>query len=174
MAVMKTGEDTPRPHLRQGRIPGPKIAACAVPHPAETLRTMWIAWTTVATRADAECLAADAVARGLALCVQIDGPVVSHYRWESRLERAEEFRLCLKCLPEQLDRLEKHLLAAHPYSTPEWLVTRADHVGEKYLSWAMANSTVTPFHTSQPPLSPPCLSTKASKAPPASSSNAMS
>ncbi|MCX6955358.1 MAG: divalent-cation tolerance protein CutA [Verrucomicrobia bacterium] len=102
---------------------------------------MWIAWTTVANRADADRLAADAVARGLAVCVQIDGPVVSHYRWEGRAERAEEFRLAFKCLPERLAALEAEILATHPYETPEWLVIRAEHVGEKYLSWARGNST---------------------------------
>jgi len=86
---------------------------------------MWIAWTTVAQRADAERLAADAVARGLAACVQIDGPLVSHYRWQGKPERAEEFRLCFKCLPAQLAALETHVLATHPYDTPEWLVAHA-------------------------------------------------
>ena len=80
-------------------------------------RGMFIAWTTVATRADAERLAA---------CVQLDGPVVSHYRWQGRAERAEEFRLCFKCLLAQLPALEKQVLATHPYDTPEWLVVRAD------------------------------------------------
>ncbi len=112
---------------------------------------MWIAWTTIALRADAERLAADTVARGLAVCVQIDGPIVSHYRWQGHAEHAEEFRLCFKCLAPQLATLEKHVLSAHPYETPEWLVVRAEHVGEKYLSWAEANSTFPPFHTSQPP-----------------------
>ena len=135
---------------------------------------MWIAWTTVTQRADAERLAADAVALGLASCAQIDGPIVSHYRWQGRPERAEEFRICFKFLPAQRAPLEKHLLAAHPYDTPEWIVVAAPHVGEKYLSWAVANSTFPPFHSSQPSLLTPCPSTKASKAPPASSSNATS
>lgn len=113
---------------------------------------MWIAWTTVATRPDAERLAAAAVAGGHAVCVQIDGPIVSHFRWEGRLERSEEFRLCFKCLPAQFGALETHVLAGHPYAAPEWLAVRVAHVGEKYLSWAEANSTFPPFHTSQPPL----------------------
>lgn len=113
---------------------------------------MWIAWTTVAYRADAERLAADVVTHGLAVCVQIDGPIVSHYRWEGKAERTEEFRLMFKCLPPQLAALEKQILATHPYETPEWLVVRAEHVGEKYLSWAKANSTFPPFHSSQPSL----------------------
>ncbi|MDP3068650.1 MAG: divalent-cation tolerance protein CutA [Opitutaceae bacterium] len=97
---------------------------------------MFIAWTTVATRADAERLAAGAVAAGLAACVQVEGPIVSHYRWAGKVERSEEFRLTFKCLPARLAELERHVLAAHPYDTPEWLAVRAERVAEKYLSWA--------------------------------------
>jgi periplasmic divalent cation tolerance protein len=106
---------------------------------------MFIAWTTVATRADAERIAADAVARHLAVCVQIDGPIISHYRWNGRVERAEEFRLAFKCLATQIAGLEQHVLGGHPYDAPEWLVVRAEHVGEKYLSWAKSNSTTPPL-----------------------------
>jgi periplasmic divalent cation tolerance protein len=106
---------------------------------------MFIAWTTVATRQDADRLAADAVTRNLAVCTQIDGPIVSHYRWQGKAERAEEFRLCFKCLPSHLDLLEQRVLATHPYEAPEWLVVRADRVGEKYLSWAGAESTTPPL-----------------------------
>jgi len=104
-----------------------------------------IAWTTVAKRADAELLASESVARGLAACVQIDGPVISHYRWNGRAERAEEFRLSFKCLADRLAPLEAYVLANHPYETPEWVVVRADHVAEKYLSWAKANSSTPPL-----------------------------
>jgi periplasmic divalent cation tolerance protein len=106
---------------------------------------MLLAWTTVGTGADAERLAAETIAANLAACVQIDGPVVSHFRWEGKHERVEEFRLCFKFLPGQLDPLEKFVLAAHPYDAPEWLVVRAARVGEKYLSWAEANSHTPPL-----------------------------
>jgi periplasmic divalent cation tolerance protein len=106
---------------------------------------MLLAWTTVATRADADRLAADAVARGLAACVQVDGPIASHYRWEGKAMREEEFRLCFKCLDTRATALEHHVLAAHPYDTPEWIVVRAERVGEKYLSWAEASSSTRPL-----------------------------
>ena len=99
---------------------------------------MLIAWTTVGTLADADKLAADVVEVGLAACVQIDGPVVSHFRWEGKHERVEEFRLCFKVVPDQLAALRRTVLNAHPYDTPEWVVVRAEDVGEKYLSWAKA------------------------------------
>jgi len=106
---------------------------------------VFVAWTTVAHREEAERIAADAIARNLSVCVQIDGPIVSHYRWQGRNERGEEYRLAFKCLESQLAALERHVLASHPYEVPEWLVIRADKVGEKYLSWAGANSTNPPL-----------------------------
>jgi periplasmic divalent cation tolerance protein len=102
---------------------------------------MLLAFTTVANADDADRLAADAIARGLAVCVQVDGPVTSHYRWEGRQERAAEWRLGFKLLPGQQVALEAWLHAVHPYATPEWVVVRAEHVGEKYLSWALAAGT---------------------------------
>jgi periplasmic divalent cation tolerance protein len=106
---------------------------------------MLIAWTTVAGREEAERIAADVVLRNLAVCVQIDGPIVSHYRWQGREERAEEFRLSFKFLENHAAALESRVLALHSYATPEWIVVRAEHVGEKYLSWAKANSSTPPL-----------------------------
>lgn len=113
---------------------------------------MLIAWTTVATRAEADRLAVDAVTRGLAACVQVEGPISSHYRWQGQVARDEEFRLCFKCVAAQAAALEQHVLAHHPYETPEWIVVRAEHVSEKYLSWAEASSQSGPFNGSQPSL----------------------
>ena len=99
---------------------------------------MFVAWTTVANRADADRLATGAVERGLAVCAQIDGPIASVYRWEGKIERSEEFRLVFKCLPARVGELESYVLGAHPYAIPEWVAVRAESVGEKYLSWAEA------------------------------------
>ncbi len=106
---------------------------------------MLIGWTTVASAADASRLAQGAIEARLAACVQVEGPVTSHYRWEGRIETAEEYRLMFKFLPGQAGPLETWLLAHHPYATPEWVVLRADQVSEKYLSWAQGVSTPGPF-----------------------------
>jgi len=100
---------------------------------------MLIAWTTVAERPDADRLAAEAVRLGLAACVQVEGPVTSHYRWQGRAAQAAEHRLAFKFLPGQLAALEAWVLSHHPYDTPEWIVVRAERVSEKYLSWAASN-----------------------------------
>lgn len=102
---------------------------------------MLIAWTTLPAKDIAERLAADAVAARLAVCVQIEGPVRSHYVWQGTAESSSEYRLTFKLLPDQAAPLESWLHERHPYETPEWIVVRCEHVSEKYLSWARANSS---------------------------------
>jgi periplasmic divalent cation tolerance protein len=102
---------------------------------------MFVAWTTVATSADASRLARGAVEARLAACVQVDGPVTSLYLWEGRIESAQEYRLTFKFLPEQAAALEAWIGTHHPYDIPEWIVARAEHVSGKYLSWARGTST---------------------------------
>lgn len=106
---------------------------------------MLIAWTTVENEADARRLAAESVKLGLAACVQVEGPIMSYYRWDGAVQESVEYRLCFKFLSGQKSRLEAWLHEQHPYETPEWIVVTASHVAEKYLSWAMANSTSQPF-----------------------------
>lgn len=110
---------------------------------------MLVAWTTTAERADADRLARGAVEAHLAACAQVDGPVTSHYRWEGRLEQASEYRIWFKCLRSNAADLMAWVHRHHPYATPQWFVVEAEHVGEKYLSWAIANSTSPPFNDPQ-------------------------
>jgi periplasmic divalent cation tolerance protein len=105
---------------------------------------MLIAWTTVASPEDADRLASGAIESGFAVCVQVEGPITSHYRWQGHLQSAQEYRLMFKLLPEQDNAMEMWIRAHHPYATPEWIVVHAEHVSEKYLSWARAPSTSTP------------------------------
>lgn len=95
-----------------------------------------IAWTTVANMADAERLSQEAVERGLAACVQVDGPIRSWYKWEGKLEVSEEFRLMFKFQSTKLAAIQEWLLAAHPYNNPEWVAVEADTVSIAYLNWA--------------------------------------
>ena len=112
---------------------------------------MFIAWTTTAQRIDADRLARGAVELHLAACAQVDGPINSYYHSEGRLEQAEEFRVWFKYLPDSDSPLKIWVHQHHPYSTPQWIVVAAENVGEKYLSWAKANSTPPPFHSQKSP-----------------------
>ncbi len=102
---------------------------------------MFIAWTTVPSKAVADEIASASVAARLAACVQIDGPITSHYLWQGAQETSEEYRLTFKFLPSQHAALETWVHAHHPFETPQWIVVKAEYVAEKYLSWARANSS---------------------------------
>ena len=112
---------------------------------------MFVAWTTTATRADADLLARGAVELHLAVCAQIDGPIISHYHEESRLQQAEEYRIWFKYLPGNASSLNNWIHSHHPYTIPQWIEVSAETVGEKYLSWAIANSTPPPFRSQKQP-----------------------
>jgi periplasmic divalent cation tolerance protein len=105
---------------------------------------MFVAWTTLESREIAEQLATEAIAKRLAACAHVDShPHLSIYHWEGKVEMTPEYRVTFKFLPDQLAALETWVHQRHPYDVPEWIVVRAAHVGEKYLSWAKANSTFT-------------------------------
>jgi periplasmic divalent cation tolerance protein len=106
---------------------------------------MLIGWTTVGTQGEADRFAGETIGHRLAACVQVEGPVTSTYRWEGKVAKSHEFRLCIKFLPEQAVALSAWVPARHPDQTPEWIVVSAVEVGEKYLSWAKANSTNPPL-----------------------------
>ena len=106
---------------------------------------LMIAWTTVATSADADRIAADQALMNHTVCVQIEGPIRSHYRWQGKREQADEYRLTIKCLPDQLAAVTHRVHMLHPYSIPQWVVVASTSVSEKYLSWAQTNPHVPPL-----------------------------
>ncbi len=106
---------------------------------------MLIGWTTTETPEQARELATGLIDRRLAACVQIDGPITSIYRWEGRTETATEYRVTVKFLGNRHLEVETYLHNHHPYTIPQWIVMRAEHVAEKYLSWAQANSSSLPL-----------------------------
>ena len=112
---------------------------------------MFVAWTTTSTQDEADRLARGAVEARLAACAQIDGPITSYYHWEGKMEQAEEFRIWFKCLPGNASALSAWVHSNHPDQTPQWIEVSAENVGEKYLSWALANSTSAPFPSSKQP-----------------------
>jgi periplasmic divalent cation tolerance protein len=96
-----------------------------------------IAWTTLPSREEADRLAAEAVAAGLAACAQVDGPIRSHYTWEGRVENEEEFRVTFKYDARRGADLEAWVHSRHPYDLPQWLAILADHASPAYRAWVL-------------------------------------
>ncbi len=102
--------------------------------------TACIGWTTFEKRADAEHCAQQLVAEGLAFCVQVEGTVQSHYRWEGKAEIGEEHPVRIKHMDHNGDAIQDWLRKNHPYDTPQWIAVKACDSLEEYFLWALQNS----------------------------------
>jgi periplasmic divalent cation tolerance protein len=71
----------------------------------------------------------------LAACVQIVGPVQSHYRWRGRIERAREWLLLIKTRAARVAEIEAAVRQEHPYTLPEILVVPVRGGFGPYLDW---------------------------------------
>jgi periplasmic divalent cation tolerance protein len=91
--------------------------------------------TTTAEKKHAETLARAVLDKRLAACVQISGPIESHYWWNSRIETATEWTLTIKTRRDLYKALEKLLLELHPYDQPEIIATLVVEISPGYLKW---------------------------------------
>ena len=97
---------------------------------------MNIAWTTFASVEEAEQFAHDLVSARLAVCAQVEGPIHSFYTWHDKLETEKEFRVTVKFLRENTEKIESWVTEHHPYDIPQWLVVAVDRVLPAYREWA--------------------------------------
>ena len=91
--------------------------------------------TTFPADGDAEQLAATLVEERLAACVNILPPMRSVYRWQGKVERADERQLLIKTGLGRLRALEKRVKQLHPYEVPEFLAVMIDKTAKDYLAW---------------------------------------
>lgn len=80
-------------------------------------------------------LAKAALAKRLIACANLIPKIESHYWWQGKIETGSEVLLLLKTADSKLGALEKFILAAHPYDTPEFLVTPIKRGNKRYLDW---------------------------------------
>lgn len=94
--------------------------------------------TTVETAADAERIATALLEQRLAACVQIVGPITSHYWWQGAIEQATEYQCLIKSRQDLFAAVEAAIVAVHPYQTPEILAMPVVAGGAGYLAWLAA------------------------------------
>lgn len=94
-----------------------------------------LATTTVATREQADQLAGEILAARCAACVQIDGPLTSHYHWQGAVAQDTEWRLTIKTTQAAEPALAALVHRLHPYEVPQWWVARAEQVSPGYAQW---------------------------------------
>ena len=96
--------------------------------------------TTLPADGDAEQLAATLVEERLAACVNILPPMRSVYRWQGKVEKADERQLVIKTSVGRMRELEKRVKELHPYDVPEFLAVMIDTAAKDYLSWVVEST----------------------------------
>jgi periplasmic divalent cation tolerance protein len=94
----------------------------------------------------ARVLAEHLVAERLAACVNILASCQSVYRWQGKVEAAEEVPLLIKTTEARYAALEAAIRARHPYELPEIVAVPLCHGLPAYLDWVATE--ITPERTS--------------------------
>jgi len=97
--------------------------------------------TNLPDAASARALAAHLVEARLAACANILAPCRSIYRWDGKLEDAEETPLLLKTTAARYPALEAAIRAHHPYELPEIVAVPIERGLPAYLAWVAAETT---------------------------------
>ena len=95
--------------------------------------------TTMPDDSRADELAEALVGEKLAACVNVNGPMVSTYRWKGAVERETERQIVIKTTRTRLPALEARLKTLHPYELPEWIVLGAE-ASAAYGQWVIEMS----------------------------------
>ncbi|WP_027083775.1 divalent-cation tolerance protein CutA [Lysobacter sp. HA18] len=90
--------------------------------------------------ATADRIATALVDERLAACVQQLPGLRSTYRWEGRVERADEILLLIKTADDRIPDVAARVQALHPYDVPELLALDATAGAPAYLDWVIAQS----------------------------------
>jgi periplasmic divalent cation tolerance protein len=91
--------------------------------------------TTTEHREDAERIARALVEQRLAACVQVSGPITSVYRWQEKIETAQEWQCWAKSRRDLYDQVEQAIRGLHPYEVPEILAMPILAGSADYLAW---------------------------------------
>ncbi|HEU5049336.1 MAG TPA: divalent-cation tolerance protein CutA [Gemmatimonadales bacterium] len=90
--------------------------------------------TAIGSREAAEAMALALVEARLVACAQVVGPVASTYRWQSAVERAEEWLCHLKTTRARRDEAVAAIRARHSYELPEIISVPIEGTPE-YVQW---------------------------------------
>lgn len=101
--------------------------------------------TTTTDQADAERIATALVAKCLAACVQVSGPIESTYRWQDQMQTSQEWVCTIKTVKRLFSEVERAIRELHSYEQPEIIATPIVAGCEGYLDWLA--SVVKPVST---------------------------
>lgn len=94
-----------------------------------------IVLTTASSLEDSERIARHLVEQRLAACVNIVPKIASVYRWEDKVEEAQEHLLVIKTTEAAFARLREAIRQLHSYQVPECIALAVEEGSLPYLQW---------------------------------------
>jgi len=94
-----------------------------------------IVLTTAGSQQEAQKIAEALVAQRLAACVNIISGIHSVYRWQAKVEQADEWLLLIKTTESASAPLRDAITKLHSYEVPECIVLSIEDGTPAYLDW---------------------------------------
>lgn len=79
------------------------------------------------------------VEKQLAACVNLLPGAESIYRWQGKVETANEVLAIFKTTQQGFPKFERELGRLHPYDVPEIVAIEPEAVAGSYLAWVLEN-----------------------------------
>ena len=94
-----------------------------------------VIFITVGERKEAKHIAEALVKGGYAACVNIIDNVTSIFKWQGKIEKAEEHLLVIKSLESRLDDIIRIVKQLHSHAVPEIIAFEVIGGSKDYLEW---------------------------------------
>lgn len=94
-----------------------------------------IVFCTCASQDQAVAIANTVLEERLAACVNVLPPIRSIYRWEDKIEDAQEMVLLIKTTAHRFAALRDRITELHSYDTPEIIAVPVEDGSARYLAW---------------------------------------
>ena len=91
--------------------------------------------STTGSESEARKIAQTLVERRLAACVNIVPKIHSVYRWEGKVEQAEEYLLLIKTVKACEEEVCTAICELHSYELPECIAISIESGSAEYLKW---------------------------------------
>jgi periplasmic divalent cation tolerance protein len=101
-----------------------------------------IVLTTAGSQEEARRLARELVERRMAACVNIVSGIQSVYRWEGKVEEAQEWLLIVKTTSGQYAALAESIRELHSYDVAECLCLEIEAGSPAYLRWVAESTSI--------------------------------
>jgi periplasmic divalent cation tolerance protein len=98
-----------------------------------------IVLSTTGSQEEGRKIAQALVDRHLAACVNIVPHLESVYRWQGKVETANEWLLVIKTQADLFERVRNTVKELHSYDLPECLMVEVSAGSAEYLSWIAEN-----------------------------------